>query len=65
MHLVIMASAENSCFGSLKIEQIKEKEAELVNVNSLKNEKKSFDAFNSYSEEICVENTDFFMYTEQ
>ena len=60
-----MVSGENPRFGSLNLEQIKQKQADLVNVNSLKNEKKAVEAFKAYLQQIGIENTDFFTYTEQ
>ena len=43
---------------------IKQKTIDQKNSNSLKNEKKSVDAFKAYLKEIGVENNDFFVYTE-
>ena len=48
----------------MNLQEVKEKEAQLKNASSLKNEKKSVEAFKAYLREIKVENTDFFSYTE-
>ena len=60
-----MASAEKSRFGSMNIAEIRQKESELKNINSLKNEKKSVEAFKAYLVQIGQEDTDFFNFTEQ
>ena len=60
-----MASApQKQRFGNLDIDEIKQKQQDLRNSNSVKNEKKSSEAFKAYLEQIKVENTDFFTYSE-
>ena len=54
----------NSRFGTMNIAEINEKEHELKNSNSLKNEKKAVDAFKAYLEQIDAESTDFFVFNE-
>ena len=58
-----MASADETRFGTLNIEQVEEKEDEFKNLNSLKNEKKATDVFRMYLEHLGVENTNFFEFT--
>ena len=58
-----MASV-NSRFGTLNLSEINQREEELKNINSLKNEKKATEALKAYLETQNVQNTDFFMYTE-
>ena len=43
---------ENERFGSLTTEQIRQKEKEMENKNSVKNEKKAVDAFKYYLKQI-------------
>ena len=59
-----MASPESVCFGSLKFDEIQQKEIELRNNNTQMNEKKAVNAFKAYLSEINLDNTDFFTFTE-
>ena len=52
-------------FGTLNICEIKQKEEDLHNSNTAKNERKSVEAFKAYLKELNVEDVDFFKYTEQ
>ena len=60
-----MVSGQGARFGNLNITEIEQKEDELRNINSIKNEKKAVETFKSYLKSINIENTDFFTYTEE
>ena len=59
-----MASAKNVRFGNINQDDIKQKEKDFKNINSLKNEKKAVDAFTAYLKHLDLDDFDFFTFSE-
>ena len=60
-----MASTDKDRFGKLNIDEVRNKEDEFKNPNSIKNEKKATEAFKAYLRHInATEGDDFFTFTE-
>ena len=61
-----MASTGNERFGTLNIDEVRDKEDGFKNINTAKNEKKATEAFKAYLREINAEcGDDFYTFTEQ
>ena len=61
-----MASVQSNenRFGNLNLQQIKQRESELENKNTVSNEEKAVACFKSYLSQIGVADNDFFKYSE-
>ena len=59
-----MASASKDRFGNINTDDIRQKEIEFKNKNSLKNEKKAVDAFTAYLKHSDLDDFDFFTFSE-